>query len=90
MAPADRSRQDALAQLRRAEQARSASRRMIARGERPGYRITDTGDGATVHVIELPWLGSIAADRHTAIRSAQGAIATWLGVDRDAFDLERE
>jgi hypothetical protein len=86
----DRSRHDAIAQIRQAEQARAASRRMIARGERPGYRVAETGDGSTVHVVELPWLGQIAAGRHAAIRAARQTIAAWLGVDPEAFDLERE
>jgi hypothetical protein len=90
MPPTDRSRHDAIAQIRFADQARSASRRMIARGERPGYRVAETGDGSTVHVVELPWLGQITADRQAAMRSAREAIAAWLGVDPGAFDLERE
>jgi hypothetical protein len=79
-----------MAQVRLAEQAWTASRRMIARGERPGYRVAETGDGATVHVVELPWLGQIAADRQSTIRVVRQTIASWLGVDPDAFDLERE
>jgi hypothetical protein len=90
MRPTDRSRHDATAQIRQAELARSASRRMIARGQRPGYRVADTGDGTTVHVVELPWLGRIAANRQAALSSARDAIAAWLGVDPAAFDLERE
>jgi hypothetical protein len=79
-----------MAQVRLAEQAWTASRRMIARGERPGYHVAETGDGATVYVIELPWLGQIAADRQSTIRVVRRTIASWLGVDPDAFDLERE
>ena len=74
---------------RQAQQAWTASRRMIARGERPGYRIAETGDGATIHVVELPWLGRLAADRAAAVRRAREAIASWLGVDPEAFDVER-
>lgn len=77
------------ARLRLAEQAWSASRRMIARGERPGYRIAETGDGETIHIIELPWLGRLAASRANATSVARESIAAWLGVDPDAFDLER-
>jgi hypothetical protein len=62
---------------------------MIARRERPGYRVAETGDGATVHIVELPWLGQIAADRSDAIRAAREAIASWLEVDPDSFDVER-
>ncbi|HEV8699473.1 MAG TPA: hypothetical protein VGQ89_17410 [Candidatus Limnocylindrales bacterium] len=62
--------------------------RMISRGERPGYRIAETGDGETIHVVELPWLGRIATDRPSAIRTARQAIADWLNVDLEAFDIE--
>jgi hypothetical protein len=75
--------------FRRAEAAWSASRRMIARKERPCYRVADTGDGATVHIIELPWIAPIDATRQTAIDRARDAIAAWLGVQPDSFDLER-
>jgi hypothetical protein len=90
MRQAGNSRSEAIDQLRLAEQTWAASRRMISRGERPGYRIAETGDSETVHVVELPWLGRIATDRRDAIRSARQAIAEWLGVDLEAFDVERE
>ncbi|HEV8282531.1 MAG TPA: hypothetical protein VGQ02_11765 [Candidatus Limnocylindrales bacterium] len=89
MEPAGRSRSEAMQQLRVAEQTWAASRRMISRGERPGYRIAETGDGQTIHVLELPWLGRIATDRRDAIRTARQAIADWLNVDLEAFDIER-
>ena len=79
-----------MAQAKHAAQAWSASRRMIARGERPGYRIAETGDGETVHVIELPWLGRLATDRRDAITKARASIAAWLGVDGATFDVERD
>jgi hypothetical protein len=63
---------------------------MIARGERPGYRVAETGDGATVHVVELPWLGQIGASRQATLPIVRDTIAAWLGVDPAAFDLERE
>ena len=62
---------------------------MIARRERPLYRITDTGDGRTVHVVELPWIQPIEAPRAAALERARDAIAAWLEVDRMAFDIER-
>jgi hypothetical protein len=89
MKPAGRSRSEAMGQLRLAEQTWAASRRMISRGERPGYRIAETGDSETIHVVELPWLGRIATDRRNAISTARQAIADWLDVDLDAFDVER-
>jgi hypothetical protein len=75
--------------FRRAEAAWSASRRMVARKERPCYRVAETGDGATVHIIELPWIAPIEATRRTAIDRAREAIAAWLDVQPDAFDVER-
>jgi hypothetical protein len=75
--------------FRHAEQAWSASRRMIARGERPGYRIAETGDGETFHIVELPWLGPIRAARAAALRRARDVIAAWLEVDPERFDVER-
>jgi hypothetical protein len=62
---------------------------MLARKERPCYRVADTGDGATVHIIELPWIAPIDATRETAIDRARDAIAAWLDVQPDSFDLER-
>jgi hypothetical protein len=73
----------------RAEATWTASRRMIARRERPAYRIADTGDGITVYVIELPWIAPISASRQTAMARAREAIADWLDVPADAFDVER-
>jgi hypothetical protein len=73
----------------RAEAAWSASRRMIARKERPCYRVAETGDGTTVHIIELPWIAPIDATRETAIDRARDAIAAWLDARSDAFDVER-
>jgi hypothetical protein len=75
--------------FRRAEAAWSASRRMIARKERPCYRVAETGDGATVHIIELPWIRPIDASRQNALDRAREAIAEWLGVQPDTFDVER-
>jgi hypothetical protein len=76
--------------FRRAEAAWSAARRMIARKERPCYRVAETGDGSTVYVVELPWIAPVAASRATAIGRARNAVAAWLDVDAGAFDMERE
>lgn len=76
--------------FRHAEAAWSAARRMIARKDRPCYRVAETGDGATVHVVELPWIAPIEVNRQDAIDRARGAIAGWLGVQPDTFDVERE
>ena len=76
--------------FRRAEAAWSAARRMIARKDRPCYRVAETGDGITVHIIELPWIAPIEANRRSAIDRARAAIAAWLDVQPDMFDVERE
>lgn len=76
--------------FRHAAGAWSAARRMIARKDRPCYRVAETGDGATIHIIELPWIGPIEATRRAAIDRARVAIAGWLDVQPDAFDVERE
>jgi hypothetical protein len=81
---------DAITQARLAEQAWTACRRMIARGERPGFRIEKTGDGETIHIVELPWLGRLRAERTQAIERARDAIGKWLGADPSAFDVERD
>lgn len=75
--------------FRHAQAAWAAARRMIARKDRPCYRVAETGDGATVHIIELPWIEPIQANRPTAIDRAREAIAAWLDVHPDAFDVER-
>jgi hypothetical protein len=76
--------------FRRAEAAWSAARRMIARKDRPCYRVAETGDGVTVHIVELPWIAPMEATRRTAIDRAREAIAAWLDVQPDAFEVERE
>lgn len=76
--------------FRHAEAAWSAARRMIARKDRPCYRVAETGDGVTVHVIELPWIAPLEATRRSALDRARAAIAAWLDVQPDTFDVERE
>jgi hypothetical protein len=77
-------------EFRRSQAAWSAARRMIARKERPCYRIAETGDGLTFHVVELAWIGPVRASRAAAVDRARWAIAAWLDVDPGAFDVERE
>jgi hypothetical protein len=66
-----------------------ASRRMIARGDRPGYRITPAQDGRW-HVDALPWLPVSVASRREALDAARTAIAEWLDVLPDTFDVEAD
>jgi hypothetical protein len=66
--------------------ARQAARRMIARGERPGYRLRAQGGHWTVDA--LPWITVTAAYRWDAIQAARAAIAAWLEVTIDSFDVD--
>ena len=64
-----------------------ASRRMIARGERPAYRLTTAQDGRW-RVDALPWLSVTATGRREAMDEARVVIAEWLDVRPDTFDVE--
>ena len=60
---------------------------MIARGDRPGYRISTAQDGRW-YVDALPWLAVSATSRRDALEAAKAAIAQWLDVSPDSFDIE--
>lgn len=60
---------------------------MIARGERPTYRIR-TAQDCRWTLDGMPWLSLAATSRREALDEARAAIATWLGVPLDAFDVE--
>ena len=60
---------------------------MIARGQRPGYRLTRRVAGGRA-VDELPWLPVVATSRREALEAGREAIAAWLEVGPDALDLE--
>jgi hypothetical protein len=60
---------------------------MIARGERPGYRLLLGGDGRW-SVDGLPGISVAALDRQAASTSIRSAIASALDVDSTAFDVE--
>jgi hypothetical protein len=62
-----------------------AGRQMIARGERPMYRLR-AEDGRWA-VDALPWVTVTAAGRQEALDAARAAIGRWLEVAPDAFDL---
>ena len=72
---------------RQREAAHQASRRMIARGNRPAYRVTTPDDGRW-RVDTLPWVAVTATGRREALDEARAAIAEWLGVAPDSFDVE--
>ena len=60
---------------------------MIARGDRPAYRVTTAQDGRWL-VDALPWVTVTATGRREALDEARAAIAEWLEVERDSFDVE--
>jgi hypothetical protein len=63
------------------------ARRMIARGERPGYRLRAALNGSWA-VDGLPGVTMAAPDRDTALAAMKVAIAEVLIVAPEAFDLE--
>ena len=64
-----------------------AGAQMVARGDRPRYRITTAQDGRW-RVDALPRVSVTATGRREAFDEARAAIAEWLDVPRDAFDVE--
>jgi hypothetical protein len=75
-----------LNETRQRAAAHQASRRMIARGDRPAYRVTTALDGRWVDA--RPWVSLTATGRLEALDEARAAIAEWLDVSGDAFDVE--
>jgi hypothetical protein len=67
--------------------ARQAAIRTIARGERPVYRAMQAEDGRW-YVLGYPWLSVAATGRREALDEARVAIAEWLAVAPDSFDVE--
>jgi hypothetical protein len=64
-----------------------AARRMIARGERPVYRLFVGPDGRW-GVGGLPGISVAAPSRHAATASIRSTIAAALDVDPMAFDVD--
>jgi hypothetical protein len=60
---------------------------MIARGERPGYRLRAAQDGSWT-VEGLPGVTLAAETKRTALTAARAAIAAVLEVDPESFDLD--
>ena len=60
---------------------------MIARGDRPAYRVTAAEDGRW-RVASLPWVSVTATSRREALAEARAAIAAWLEVSPEGFDVE--
>ncbi|MEJ7748033.1 MAG: hypothetical protein WKF56_01950 [Candidatus Limnocylindrales bacterium] len=63
-----------------------AARRMIARGERPMYRLQSVQDGRWA-VDGLPGVSVAAASRRAVLDTMRAAIAETLDVPADTFDL---
>ena len=61
--------------------------RAIARGERPLYRVSAAQDGSWA-VEWCPWLPTSSGSRSEALAAARAAIAEWLDVPPDSFDVE--
>ena len=57
------------------------------RGDRPAYRVTTAQDGRWT-VDAMPWVSVAAVNRREALDEARAAIAAWLEVEPDAFDVE--
>ena len=60
---------------------------MIARGERPGYRLLLGHDGRW-RVDGLPGISVAAPDRHAASTTIRSTIASALDVDPMTFDVD--
>ena len=60
---------------------------MIARGERPGYRLATAQDGLW-SVVGLPGVTVTAETKRAALTDARTAIAAALEVDPDWFEVE--
>lgn len=51
------------------------------------YRVLPAVDGHW-YVLGYPWLAIDANDRRSAMEATRAAVAEWLEVERDAFDVE--
>ena len=76
-----------MSEARRRDAALAAGRRMIARGERPLHRLRPARDGRW-RVDAMPWVTVAATGRREALDEARAAIAGWLEVDAETFDVE--
>jgi len=63
-----------------------ASAVLVARGGRPTYRVGIAHDGRW-QVDAMPWLPLTAASRREALDATRVAIARWLEVEPDTFDV---
>jgi hypothetical protein len=75
------------------ERAIQASRRMIARGERPLFRISLRVNGGVYRMIEarsveFPWIVETNGDRAFVVAACRQSIAIALGARDDDFRIE--
>jgi hypothetical protein len=75
-----------VSEARRRDAATQGGRRMIARGDRPLYRVRMTEDGGWT-IDGCPWLAGTAAGRREALAAAREAVAAMLDVAPDRFDV---
>jgi hypothetical protein len=76
-----------VSEARKHAAALQAARRLIAPGERPGYRLRTAQDGSWA--VEGNLGVTVTADtKRTALTAARAAIAAVLEVDPESFDLE--
>jgi len=66
-----------------------ASRRMIARGERPLYRVRTAPDRSYA-IVGSPWLPVPAVGRREVLAAVRAVIAAELAVPADGFDVAME
>jgi hypothetical protein len=75
-----------MSEAKRERAAYQASLRTIRSGERPVYRVIAKQDGSW-SVLGCEWLAIDANDPRSAMEATRAAVAEWLGVDRQAFDV---
>jgi hypothetical protein len=76
-----------MSEAARQRAAYQASLRTIRRGERPVYRVMPELDGSW-SALGFEWLSIDANDRRSALDATRAAVAEWLGVEPEAFDVE--
>ena len=77
----------AMSEAAREQAAYQASIRTIRSRERPLYLVRPGLDGSWV-VDGYPWLSIDANDRRSARDATRAAVAAWLGVEADAFEVK--
>ncbi len=78
-----------LSEASKREAAIQASTRMIARGERPLYRVRTALDGSYA-IVGSPWLPVPVVGRRESLAAVRVVIAAELDVPADAFDVAME